>query len=216
MATSSELEEELAGLEAELLELRHDPDPEPAPSGRGGRRTRLRKELAALEAKIEKRHRALGTRELTPRESAALATHQRFSLIVMAVGVAILCGHLAWRARLHMTWRETTCTLSGQEDGYDAHYEAHGRSYQFYAGEKDRGSSARCWVPEPPHIEDLGRLEAPKTPAVSVWKKLSFGWVFGPLCVIALGAMFLVLNELERRKRLANLIEKDDFPTSAD
>ena len=214
MATSSELEEELAGLEAELLELRHDPDPEPAPSGRGGRRVRLRKQLEALEAKIEKRHGALGTRELTPRESGAIATHQRFSLILIALGVAIFCGHLGWRARLHMTWRETTCVLSQQDESYVARYEAHGRTYEFSAGDGDHGSSARCWVPEPPHIEDLGRLEAPKTPAVSVWKKLSFGWIFGAFFVLVTGAILFAANELDRRGRLANLIAKDDFPTS--
>ena len=197
MATSSELRAELAKLEAQLLELRHDPDPPPPPSGPKGRRARLRNELAALEAKIAKRHRVLGVAE-SPKGSS-LSQLQWVGLGLVVASAAVFGAHLLVSSRVHMVWRATICTTSWEGDTLVAHYTAQGRSYSFSTGELPSGGpGVRCWVPDPPERDGVGRFTAPKTSTVPYKKQLGFWWIAGPGVATAVGLLMLLF--LDRKK----------------
>lgn len=203
------LERELAELEEKLAALQAEPEHEPTPT----REVRaLKKKLAKIEGQIEKRMAATGRRNLTPKEQSAGVRMYRVGLAFVGISVAVLCVHVGLAVRHHLRWRETTCAIVWHNDGHEASWQEGGRTYTFDAVGSGESPPSRmpCFVSSPP-VDGIGRLVPPHGDVVSLYDKLSFGWLMTAGLTFAMGIICLLANAHDRQRRESGQIDPDDF-----
>jgi hypothetical protein len=206
------LERRLGDLEEELARLRALPAiARKGPPAKSKAERALERRLARLEEALA----SAGYRELTARESSSVERTARLGVVIVVLGLGTASFHLVERARVAMTWRETTCAIvAEEEDMHVARYVSQGREWKFSAPGESR-SVAECWVPYPP-VSGVGRLVRPSASSVSLWERLSLAWLVAAACAVSLGAGCLVAAWDDARKRRRGAIAPDDFGSSSD